>query len=177
MTKNDARKSSLICKNKPKLSNINLKFNQQKGVTYLWVLLILFIIGLGIGKSLDVYSLRVQRQKEKELISIGLTYQTAIQDYYQSAPSGQPTQYPSDLKQLLKDPRHIVIRRYIRQLYLDPITNKPFEPIVAPQGGIWGVKSASLKPPIHALKLAWFCANKAINTYQDCWFMANVGVK
>ena len=156
---------------------LNSTLNQQKGVTYLWVLLILFIIGLGIGKSLDVYSLRVQRQKEKELISIGLAYKTAIQDYYQSAPSGQPAQYPSDLKQLLKDPRHIVIRRYLRKLYLDPITNKPFEPIVTPQGGIWGVKSTSLKPPIYALKLAKFCVNKAINTYQDCWFMANVGAK
>lgn len=132
---------------------------------------------MGIGKSLDVYSLRVQRQKEKELVSIGLAYQTAIQDYYQSAPSGQPAQYPSDLKQLLKDPRHIVIRRYTRKLHLDPITNKPFEPIVAQQGGIGGVKSTSLNPPIQALKLARFCTNNAINTYQDCWFMANAVAK
>ena len=41
-------------------------------------------------------------------------------------------------------------RRYLRQLYVDPMTAQAFTPLLAPQGGIWGVASSSSRSPIRA---------------------------
>jgi len=43
-----------------------------------------------------------------------------------------------------------VTRRNLRQLYLDPLTARASTPLLAPQGGIWGVASSSSKSPIRA---------------------------
>lgn len=125
----------------------------QEGVTYLWMLGLIFLISLGIGKSLEVYSTKAQREQELRLIKIGKLYQQAIRDYYLSTP-GPAKQYPTTLKQLLKDTRHLVLRRYIRKLYLDPITNKPFAVIRNAQDGVIGVESTSSKHPLnkHAIE-------------------------
>lgn len=37
---------------------------------------------------------------------------------------------------------------YLRRLYPDPLTDAPFVPVMAPQGGIWGVRSALDKKPL-----------------------------
>lgn len=110
------------------------------------MLFFVFLLGLGLGKSLEVFSIIDQRQKEKELLNVGKIYQEAIKQYYLS---GQELKtYPTHMEDLLKDPRYLVTRRYIRTLYLDPLTNKDFIPIVSAEGGICGVKSSSTKKPI-----------------------------
>ncbi len=118
----------------------------QQGLTYLWMLFLVFLLGLGLGKSLEVFGVMDQRQKEKELLYVGKMYQEAIKQYYLS---GQEIKtYPKHMKDLLKDPRYSVTRRYIRTLYLDPLTNKDFILIISAEGGICGVKSSSTKKPI-----------------------------
>lgn len=118
----------------------------QQGITYLWMLFFVFLLGLGLGKSLEVFSLMDQRQKEQELLYVGKIYQEAIRQYYLSGK--EKNKYPLHLEDLLKDSRYIVTRRYIRKLYLDPVTNKDFLPIFSAEGGICGVKSISKKKPI-----------------------------
>lgn len=118
----------------------------QQGLTYLWMLFLVFLLGLGLGKSLEVFGVMDQRQKEKELLYVGKIYQEAIKQYYSSG--REINTYPKHMKDLLKDPRYLVIRRYIRTLYLDPLTNKDFIPIISAEGGICGVKSSSKKKPI-----------------------------
>lgn len=120
----------------------------QYGVTYLWLLFIIFLMGIGLGKSIEIYSKIEQRKKEQELIYIGLLYRDAIRQYYISGQNEH--KYPTEMRQLLKDPRYIVIRRYLRTLYNDPITNRPFILIYAAEGGICGVKSSSKKQPIRS---------------------------
>ena len=61
-----------------------------------------------------------------------------------------PVYYLHGLEDLLKDSRHLVTRRYLRQLYVDPMTAQAFTPLLAPQGGVWGVASSSSKSPIRA---------------------------
>lgn len=118
----------------------------QQGITYLWMLFFVFLLGLGLGKSLEVFSLMDQRQKEQELLYVGKIYQEAIRQYYLSGQ--EKNKYPAHLDDLLKDSRYIVTRRYIRKLYLDPLTNKDFLPVFSAEGGICGVKSTSQKKPI-----------------------------
>lgn len=122
-------------------------WRRQRGVGYLFMLLMVFLLSLGLGKAMDVYSTSMQREREAELALTGGMYRQAIKDYYLSAPSGQH-RYPAQLEELLKDSRHLVTRRYLRQLYRDPMTAQAFVPLIAPQGGIWGVASASTKRPI-----------------------------
>ena len=118
----------------------------QQGITYLWMLFFVFLLSLGLGKSLEVFSLMDQRQKEQELLYVGKIYQEAIRQYYLSGQ--EKNKYPPRLEDLLKDPRYLVTRRYIRKLYPDPLTNKDFLPIFSAEGGICGVKSSSEKKPI-----------------------------
>ncbi|WP_228200684.1 hypothetical protein [Acinetobacter sp. BIGb0102] len=56
----------------------------QQGITYLWMLFFVFLLGLGLGKSLEIFSLMDQRQKEQELLYVGKIYREAIRQYYLS---------------------------------------------------------------------------------------------
>lgn len=120
--------------------------NAQSGLVYLWMLFLVFLLGLGLGKSLDVYSTIVQREKEAELVYIGMLYRQAIRQFYLSSPE-HLKRYPYSLEDLLKDPRSLTTRRYLRKLYIDPITGNGFFPVLAPEGGIMGVRSASVMQP------------------------------
>lgn len=122
---------------------------RQGGVTYLWMLFLVFLMGLGLGKTLDVYSSMLQREREEELLYVGEAYREAIKRFYLGSP-GSVKEYPRNLQDLLRDPRHLTRRRYLRTLYSDPMTGLPFIPVPAPQGGIWGVRSSSTARPWRA---------------------------
>jgi len=122
---------------------------RQRGIGYLFMLFAVALLSLGTGKAVEVYTISAQREKEAELVHVGSLYRQAIKDYYLSAPGGQH-RYPARLEDLLKDSRHLVTRRYLRQLYADPMTAQAFTPLLAPQGGIWGVASSSSKAPMRA---------------------------
>jgi type II secretory pathway pseudopilin PulG len=119
----------------------------QSGVTYLWMLFLVFLLGLGLGKSLEVYSTQIQREKEADLLYVGGLYREAIQTYYLSSP-GSVRKYPESLSDLLHDPRHLTTRRHLRQLYPDPVSGEAFEVVLALEGGIRGVRSPSMKRPL-----------------------------
>jgi hypothetical protein len=143
---------------------------RQRGVTYFWVLLLLFLIALGLGKLLDAGRLSGQRAREADLLFTGNLYRNAIHQYVLSTPAGgQP--YPEKIEDLLHDPRYPVVRRYLRRTYPDPMTGEPFVPVPAPEGGVMGVRSASQKKP---LKTAGFQESQAsfahARTYRDWEF-------
>lgn len=119
----------------------------EKGITYLWMLFLVFLLGIGLGKAMEIQSLVSQRSKEADLLYVGGLYREAIKAYYLSTVDGI-YRYPASLDVLLKDSRYPVPKRYIRKLYPDPVTGKPFELIHAPEGGIAGVRSSSIKQPI-----------------------------
>lgn len=129
----------------------------QHGVAYFWALLMVLFITLGLGKLLDNMAKSNQRAREEELLYVGNLYRDAIRQYVDSTPAGTRP-YPGTLDDLLHDPRYPVVRRYLRQLYSDPITGQAFEPISGPEGGIMGVRSTSLRKP---LKLVGFRDDQA----------------
>jgi hypothetical protein len=119
----------------------------QGGVTYLWMLFLVFLLGLGLGKTLEIQSVASQRAREAQLLYVGGQYRDAIRAYYLAAPDGL-ARYPARLELLLKDSRFPGTKRHLRQLYLDPMTSKPFDVVMSLEGGIAGVRSLSLLRPI-----------------------------
>jgi len=121
---------------------------RQEGYSYIALLFIVAIMGsvlAGVGIS---WSKMAQREKEVELLFVGNQYRNAIGLYYNSLPSGIQT-YPQRLEDLLRDPRQPTIRRYLRELYIDPITrSNKWGLVKSPEGFVMGVYSLSAAPPI-----------------------------
>ncbi|MDD5298632.1 MAG: type II secretion system protein [Rhodocyclaceae bacterium] len=106
------------------------------------------ILGAGLAAISDVWTTSVTREKESELLFVGAQYRRAIARYYENTPGGL-RQYPSQLEDLLLDPRFPEPRRYLRDVYPDPITGtSDWVLIKAPQGGIMGIASASESRPL-----------------------------
>jgi hypothetical protein len=89
-----------------------------------------------------------QRDKEAELLFIGHEFRKAIGLYYDNTP-GTAKQYPKKLEDMLEDKRYPVVKRYLRKIYVDPMTAKNEWGIVSGPGGtIVGVYSLSPAKPI-----------------------------
>ena len=121
---------------------------RQRGFTYLLVLFIVAAIAAGLAAVGELWSTSRQQEREVELLYAGNAIRQAIGAYYLATP-GPVKQYPAALDSLLKDPRFPDTRRYLRQLYRDPITNSTeWALIKSPLGGIMGVASASEAAPL-----------------------------
>jgi type II secretory pathway pseudopilin PulG len=120
-------------------------FRRSRGFTYLTVLFMVAMMGVGLALVGHVWQTVAVREREAELLQVGNEYRKAIERYYISGPS----QYPRELADLLKDPRQPGTVRYLRKLYPDPLTGKDEWGIVkAPDGGIAGVFSTSEAKPL-----------------------------
>lgn len=122
----------------------------QGGFTFLVVLAIIAIMGVGLMAVNEVWATAKQREKEQELLFIGHQFREAIRQYSQSNPAGMQVQtYPKALEELLLDPRYPNVRRYLRKMYADPMTGKEEWGVLKhPGGGIYGVYSLSEEAPI-----------------------------
>lgn len=103
-------------------------------------------LGAGMAATGSFWHEVRQREREQELLFVGLQYRTAIRQYYEAPPGGV---YPPSLDALLLDQRSPAIRRHLRRPYRDPLTNSTEWGLVqAPQGGIMGIYSLSPEAPI-----------------------------
>jgi type II secretory pathway pseudopilin PulG len=129
----------------------------QKGFTYLTVLFLLAIMSGGLALIGEVYHTANLREKEAELLFIGNEYRKAIERYYLSGSGVR--QYPKNLADLVKDPRHPGTVRHLRRLYPDPVTGGDEWGLVkSADGGFAGVHSLSEAAP---LKTAGFAVRDA----------------
>lgn len=126
---------------------------KQAGFTYMGLLMIVAIAGIGMAGVGIVWHQESQREREKQLLFIGAEYRKAIGSYYENSPSGNK-QYPQTLQELLLDKRFPNIKRHIRQLYADPFAkddsakdDKKWN-LVLEQGQIKGVYSTAESKPI-----------------------------
>lgn len=125
-----------------------MTLKKQSGFTYLAILFAIAIVGVVLAATGINWSQTVQREKERELLFVGNQLRQAIALYYERSP-GTVKQYPRTLNDLLKDERQLGIQRYLRKIYLDPMTRKADWGIeVAPDGGVMGVHSISDAVPL-----------------------------
>lgn len=121
---------------------------KQSGFTYLAILFAIAIAGVALAATGINWSQSARREKERQLLFVGNQFRQAIALYYEKSPGGVK-RYPRSLDDLLKDDRQIVTTRYLRNIYIDPITNKADWGIeVAPDGGMMGVHSLSDAAPL-----------------------------
>jgi type II secretory pathway pseudopilin PulG len=113
------------------------------GFTYIGLLIFIALIGVALAGTGMVWRTESLRAKESELLFIGHQYRGAIARYYASTP-GLPKKYPRTIEDLLEDNRFPGAKRYLRKVYVDPMTGKPEWGIVASaDGGVMGVYSLS----------------------------------
>lgn len=93
----------------------------QQGFTYLWVMVAVAVMGVYLARVAEVTSTQAQREREAQLLQVGLAYQAAIRAYYEDARTPSE-RYPAALSDLVLDPRSPNPRRYLRKLYADPLT-------------------------------------------------------
>jgi len=117
---------------------------RQSGFTYIGLLFAIVILGITLSSVGVVWSTQIRRDREAELLYVGDAIRSAIGHYRAAGGS-----YPAALTDLVQDERTPVVRRFLRRVYLDPITNSSdWELIMAPEGGILGVASKSQDKPI-----------------------------
>jgi len=135
---------------------------RQRGFTYLGLLFAIAVIGITLATIGVVWSTQIRRDREAELLYIGDQYRAAIGRYLNSG-----GQYPEELADLVQDKRTPAVRRYLRRIYADPMTNSiDWELIAAPQGGIMGVASRSKGKPI---KVAGFAPVNMAFEKAECY--------
>jgi len=130
-----------------KISRLRRVTYTQTGFVLLGMLILIVIAGYTLAAASVKSSDLMKRQREQELLKVGDTLRIAIGNYYNQSP-GVVKQYPPNLEVLLKDDRFPIPKRYLRKIYLDPITQKPdWGLLEAPSGGVLGVYSLSSEKP------------------------------
>lgn len=147
----------------------------QSGFTYLWVLLTVALVGLGLSLAADVYTTSLQREKERELLAIGAQFRAAIASYYAlglaSRRASPVDAYPTSLEDLLEDKRLPGLRRHLRKIFVDPMTGRNEWGLVKIGDRIVGVHSLSDRMPIQQANFdPDDVALNASSKLSDWWF-------
>jgi type II secretory pathway pseudopilin PulG len=145
---------------------------RQRGFTYMGVLFLMVLVGLGLAGTGEAWSLASRRAREKQLLWVGNQYARAIRSYYNDTPGAK--QYPSKLEDLVEDSRFPEPRHHLRRLFLDPITRDGFDVVLSPDGRIGGVRSRSDDTPMKQAEFpARFDSFKGSTHYSDWHFLAD----
>jgi type II secretory pathway pseudopilin PulG len=127
----------------------------------------------------ETWSTASQRARERQLLWVGRHIRAGIANYYAMTPGGQK-HYPPSLEALLLDSRQAGTVRHLRRIYADPMTpGGHWRLIRAPDGGIMGVASTSLKRPIKddgfLVSERAFCRAKALSDWTFVYDPALMG--
>lgn len=147
----------------------------QRGFTYIYVLLLIALIGAGLAMVGTVWRTEVKRAKEAELLFIGHEFRQALASFHSRTPGGEK-RYPKSLEDLLLDPRFPQSVRHLRRIYRDPMTGQTEWGLArTANGDIAGIYSLSTEKP---MKVGGFTAEdeafKGTDSY-DQWVFAPAG--
>jgi type II secretory pathway pseudopilin PulG len=121
---------------------------REQGFTYIGVLVLVALMGIALAAAGQVWQTLQKREKEQELLFIGQQFRLALNRYADRTP-GQARRHPRRLEDLLLDPRYPGIQRYLRKIYLDPMTGRAeWGLITGPGGEIYGMHSLSDNEPL-----------------------------
>jgi type II secretory pathway pseudopilin PulG len=135
-----------------------MTFKRSNGFAYVMLLVTVAILGMFAAGSLQLGSQLSRQDAEQALMDIGGEFQRALYSYSgttsTSGISGvnaaaNSAKGPRTIEELLRDSRAVSTRRYLRQIYIDPMTgNKEWGIVRDPAGFILGVYSKSTERPI-----------------------------
>ena len=145
---------------------------QSSGFTYIGLLIAIAIIGVALGAAGTVSYTAQRRENERELLFVGDQFRRAIGDFYEKAPGGLK-RYPQKLDELLRDNRYPSVQRWLRKVYVDPLTGKKDWGLVEVPGvGIRGVYSKSDLKPVKTTNFpAIYQSFSGAKTYSDWKFV------
>lgn len=124
----------------------------QRGYTYLLVLFMAAALGLFLAQAGVVWQTLAQREREAELLAIGVEMARALARYRDESPVGTRP-WPTELGQLLEDRRFPVPRRHLRRIYRDPFSGRAEWGLVRDGEVIVGVHSLATAVPIRRADL------------------------
>jgi type II secretory pathway pseudopilin PulG len=141
------------------------------GFTYLAVLAMVTAMGIALAGTGQYWSTEMQREREAELLFRGDRIRRAIEAYHRFGG------WPRELAELTADRRTPTVRRFLRKVYRDPMTEDGnWTPILGPDGGIRGVRSASEAVPLKTANFpVGYEAFETAKTYADWRFVAGAG--
>ncbi|HPH08560.1 MAG TPA: type II secretion system protein [Methylotenera sp.] len=150
---------------------------KSHGYILLGILVLLVIAGYALAEVGAKWSDKVRYEREQELLIVGDTIRKAIGNYYNQTPS-VVKQYPPNLEALLLDDRFPTPKRYLRKLYIDPITQREGWGVVeAPSGGIMGVYSLSADLPFKTKNFRPMYKHFGDKKYYGEWYFAYTPIK
>ena len=120
-------------------------FHNERGVTYLFLMFAIVLIGISTTAAAKQWKAMVQRELEADLLSKGIEIQNALALYSATMKAGRVTPaevYPQSLAELTRLPKP-----FLRKAYTDPMSHGDWEYVRSPTGGIMGVRSKSRGTP------------------------------
>ena len=125
------------------------------GFIYIGLLIGLAIVGIGLGGVSQVWTQTRQREREQELLFVGNQIRQAITHFYLASPPAN-RRFPLQLEELVEDVRTPdKPGRYLRKIYLDPITGSDkWGEVRLASGQLVGVYSQSDAGPIKSTGFA-----------------------
>jgi type II secretory pathway pseudopilin PulG len=117
----------------------------ERGVTYLFLMFVIVVIGLSTTVAAKQWKAMVQRELEADLLSKGIEIQNALMLYSATMKAGRVTTtevYPQSLAELTRLPKP-----FLRKVYADPMSHGDWEYVRSSTGGIMGVRSKSRGTP------------------------------
>ncbi|MCE4554277.1 type II secretion system protein [Pelomonas cellulosilytica] len=112
------------------------------------MLLLVALMAVGLTRVVDVQSQAVRRDKEAELLFIGMQFSQALDSYSRGGPVADRREYPATLDDLLVDRRGGGLRRHLRKRFTDPMTGNDQWGLVMAGGRIVAVHSLSEQRPL-----------------------------
>jgi hypothetical protein len=122
------------------------RLDHEHGVTYLFLMFAIVVIGLSTTAAAKQWKVMVQRELEADLLAKGIEIQNALALYSATMQAGRvmPSQvYPQSLAELTRLPKP-----FLRKAYNDPMSHGDWEYVRSPTGGIMGVRSRSRGKPL-----------------------------
>ena len=143
----------------------------EDGFTYLGVLFLIMVMGMGLASAGELWATAARRDRERQLLWVGTQYAQALRSYYRSSPG--VALYPKELADLLQDERFPSAKRHIRQLYPDPVGGGEWELMRGTDGRITGVYCHSEQRPLKQADFPsqWSDFN-GMASYKDWQFVA-----
>lgn len=127
---------------------------RQQGFVYAGLLVALVVMGIALAALGDAWHGVQRRERERELLFVGRQFRQALLQYYRQAPAGAP-RYPFQLEDLLRDPRVPSMKRYLRKIYVDPMTGSAEWALIrGADGAIYGIHSLSQERPLKRARFA-----------------------